>query len=198
MTPAELAASGLGVGQISDALDELGLPQNAGGGFHMIGKGTVFGRAFTLRQEVAQGGTVRQAEAALTLANPGDILVIDAQGRRDIVTWGEGHTLRAMINGLAGVLLHGVTRDAEALATRAMPVLCRGTSPLRSKGRMNTAAVGEVLDIDGVRIAPGDLVAMNADGVVAVRPEDEARVIAKALEILAFETARDKELEARI
>lgn len=198
MTPQELAASGLGVGQISDALDELGLPQNAGGGFQVIaGKGTVFGRAFTLRQELAPAGTVRQAEAALTLANPGDILVIDAQGRSDIVTWGEGHTLRAMVNGLAGILLHGATRDAEALATRPMPVLCRGTSPLRSKGRMNTVAMGEVLDIDGVRIGPGDLVAMNADGIVAVRPEDEARVIAKALEILAFETARDKELEAR-
>lgn len=200
MTPAELAASGLGVGQISDALDELGLPQNAGGGFRMLGKGTVFGRAFTLRQEEAAPGgpsAVRQGEAALSLANPGDILVIDAQGRRDIVTWGEGHTLRAMIHGLAGVLLHGVTRDSEALAVRPMPVLCRGTSPLRSKGRMNTAAVGEVLDIGGVRIAPGDLVAMNADGIAAVRPEDEARVIAKALEILAFETARDKDLEAR-
>lgn len=198
---ADLAGLGLGVGQISDALDELGLPPNAGGGYRMLGgAGTAFGRAFTLRQEPAQVGqpsVTRQGEAALTLAQPGDILIIDAGGLTDIATWGEGHTLRAMTNGLAGVVLHGATRDAAALATRSLPVLCRGTSPLRSKGRLHTACVQEVVTIGGVRIAPGDLVAIGPDGIAAVAARDEEAVIAKALEILAVETARDRDLEAR-
>ena len=198
-----LIALGLGVGQISDALDELGLPGNAGGGYRRFGKGTgtVFGRAFTLRQVVAETGAeavVRHGEAALKLASPGDILVIDAGGNTEIATWGEGHALRALNNGLRGVILHGATRDAEALDERALPVLCRGTTPTRSKGRFHTAAIGEVVDIAGVRVAPGDLVAMSGDGIVAVARADEERVLAKAAEILAFEQKRDEALAATI
>ncbi|MGK6316643.1 RraA family protein [Neorhizobium sp. DT-125] len=198
-----LVAEGLGVGQISDAMDELGLACNAGGGYRLLGGkgGTAFGRAFTLRQIVSEPGgetTIRHGEAALSLASPGDILVIDVGGNTEIVTWGEGHTLRAMINGLRGVVLHGATRDAEALEGWDMPVLCRGTAPVRSKGRLHTAAIGEVLDIAGVRIAPGDLIAINVDGLVAVSKEHEVQVLAKAREILAFEQARDKELSQRL
>ena len=132
-------ALGVGVGQISDAMDELKLPQNAGGGYRLLGGrgGTAFGRAFTLKQvmiEVGGEGVVRHGEAALSLAMPGDILVVDAGGNTDIVTWGEGHTLRALSNHLNGVVIHGATRDAEALESTELPVLCRGTSPVRSKG----------------------------------------------------------------
>jgi regulator of RNase E activity RraA len=197
-----LIALGLGVGQISDALDELGLPGNAGGGYRRFGKGTgtVFGRAFTLRQIVAEPGAeavVRHGDAALELASPGDILVIDAGGNTEIATWGEGHTLRAMVNGLCGVIVHGATRDADALGSRRLPVLCRGTTPTRSKGRFHTAAVGEVLYLAGVKISPGDLIAMSDDGIVAVAPEHEAMVLERALRILETETRRDSELEKR-
>lgn len=194
---------GLGVGQISDAMDELGLRNNAGGGYRLLGGagGTIFGRAFTLRQVVAEPGTeavTRQGEAALTLASPGDILVIDAAGATDIATWGEGHALRALQNGLHGVIVHGATRDAEALMRRELPVLCRGTTPVRSKGRLHTVGIGEAVDIAGVRIATGDLVVVGLDGIVAVSQEDEVRVLEKAAAILAVEQTRDRALEEGI
>ena len=69
----QAVALGVGVGQISDAMDELGLPQNAGGGYRLLGGkgGTAFGRAFTLKQimvEAGGEGVVRHGEAALSLA----------------------------------------------------------------------------------------------------------------------------------
>lgn len=200
---AQAIGAGVGVGQISDAMDELGLAQNAGGGYRLLGGkgGTVFGRAFTLRQELAKPGMpglVRQGEAALSLASPGDILVIDAGGNADIVTWGEGHSLRAQINGLGGVVLHGATRDTEALAAGPLPVLCRGTAPLRSKGRLNTVSVGERVTLAGVHIHPGDLVAISVDGLVCVPANTVAEVLAKAREIQASEQARDAFLRQQV
>ncbi len=189
-------AAGVGVGQISDAMDELGLPQNAGGGYRLLGGtgGTVFGRAFTVKQGMAepgQPGVVRQGEAALSLASSGDILVIDADGNTDIATWGEGHSLRAQANGLNGIVLHGATRDAEALAAGPVPVLCRGTSPLRSKGRFHSVSVGAPVTVAGVRIAPGDLVAVSLDGLVCIPREFAERVLAKAEVIQGLEEERD-------
>ncbi|AOF94163.1 RraA family protein [Sinorhizobium sp. RAC02] len=196
---AQAIATGVGVGQISDAMDELGLPQNAGGGYRLLGSkgGTVFGRAFTLRQELAEPGKpsiVRQGEAALSLASPGDILVIDAGCPIDIATWGEGHSLRAQINGLSGVVLHGATRDAEALATSPLPVLCRGTSPLRSKRRMNTVSIGEPVTLAGVKIHPGDLLAFSVDGLACVPANKLVEVLVKACEIQVTEQKRDIKL----
>lgn len=85
----------------------------------------------------------RQGESALSLASPGDILVIDAGKNNGVATWGEGHSLRAQINGLNGVVLHGATRDARILETGPLPIICRGTTPARSKGRFRTISVGE-------------------------------------------------------
>jgi regulator of RNase E activity RraA len=193
---------GVGVGQISDAMDELGLPQNAGGGYRRLGgqEGAVFGPAFPIRQIAlgpGQTGTTRQGEAALELAAPGDILVIDAAGMADVVTWGEAHSLRAQINGLAGVVLHGATRDSDALKTSDLTILHRGTSPLRSKGRLQTFSVGEPVNIAGITVRQGDLLVMDSDGVVCIAREQEAEVLMKACEIQSNELERDDELRAR-
>jgi regulator of RNase E activity RraA len=196
-------ALGVGVGQISDAMDELGLPTNAGGGYRLLGGkgGTAYGRAFTLKQimvEAGGEGIVRHGEAALSLATPGDILVIDAGGNTDIVTWGEGHTLRALSNRLAGVVIHGATRDAEALKTSELPVLCRGTSPVRSKGRLHTAAIGEPVQLVNVRVFQGDLVAISMDGLVCIPAGHEGDVLKKACEIQLIEMKRDTALRMTI
>lgn len=196
-------AAGVGVGQISDAMDELGLAQNAGGGYRIFGGkgGTAFGRAFTVRQallEPGRQGVVRQGEAALTLAAPGDILIVDARGRIDVVTWGEGHSLRGQVNGLAGVVIYGATRDSEALQNSELPVLCLGTSPLRSKGRLHTVEVGGRVDLAGVSIDTGQLVAMSSDGIVAIPLGEEARVLTKGLQILEVERQRDQDLRGKL
>lgn len=196
-------AAGMGVGQLSDAMDELGLPQNAGGGYRLLGGrgGTVFGRAFTLKQELVAAGedsVTRQGEAALSLASAGDILVIDAGGNTGVATWGEGHSLRAQINGLNGVVLHGATRDARRLEEGPLPILCRGTTPVRSKGRFRTASVGEPVTLADVRVAPGDLLAMDMDGIVCLPWGLAKEILTKALKILKIEGERDIHLRERL
>ncbi len=191
---------GLRVSQISDALDELGLPSNAGGGYRYVGGNEpVIGRAFTVRQErVLAGSHERQAQhgdAARELANRGDILVIDAGDIVDVVTWGEAHTLRAKSNELAGVVIHGATRDSLSIARHGIPVLYRDVSPVRSQGRLATAEMGGLVILNGVRISQGDLVVIDNDGLVAIAGEFEVAVLERATEIAARERRRDLALE---
>lgn len=189
---------------LSDAADELGLPTIGVGGLLHLGPAgpTVMGRAYTVRQRavtVAPGAATpptRHGEAASSLAAPGDILVIGIDGPTGAATWGEAHTLRALRRGLAGVVIDGCTRDAGAIGGMALPLLVRGSSPVRSLRRMETVAVGTEVTIAGVTIRTGDLLAMDADGFVCVPAAHVAEVLAGARAIAAKEAERDAQLRA--
>lgn len=73
--------------------------------------------------------------------------------------------MRAGDRGVAGVLIDGMTRDFDGLRERGFAVLCRGSSPLKSTGRLETVGLRCDVEIAGVRISHGDLVAINADGL---------------------------------
>jgi regulator of RNase E activity RraA len=195
---------GLRTSHISDASDLLGIgARQAAGGFTFLGDPdqTAIGRAFPLRQvpiEALASGTTpaaRQGEAAAELASPGDILVIAVDGETEAATWGEAHTLRATKRGLAGVLIDGATRDFGALRRRRFPILCRGSSPIRSSGRLHTATVGAEVVVMGVTVRPGDLIAMDGDGFVCVPSKYAQAVLAEAGEVMRREEQRDRALE---
>jgi regulator of RNase E activity RraA len=192
---------------LSDAADELGIGLSrevAAGGLLYLGSAgrTVMGRAFTVTQRpvalTPEDPTpiTQHGEAAASLASAGDILVIGVQGVTGAATWGEAHTLRAMRRGLAGVLIDGFTRDADALREIGFPVLVQGASPKRSTRRLETVAVGEEVTIAAVTIRPGDLVALDADGFVCVPAEQVATVQERAQAIAHREAARDQQLRA--
>lgn len=187
-------------GLLSDAMDLCGLPANAAGDFRLFGRTRcAIGRAATIQQAAIgpEGGTGRHGEIALATAK-GSILVVAMPASCQAVTWGEGHTLRALIAGLAGVVLGGATRDSAAIAGLPLPVLCKGTSPLRSKDRLVTARTDCPVSVDGVRICPGDIICLDDDGLVAVPAEHEREVLEQALAHLEWEAARDRDLHSRV
>lgn len=187
-------------GLLSDAMDLCGLPANAAGGFRLLGSQRhAIGRAVTMKQaEIgSDGGSGLQGDIAL--ASPqGSILVVEMPSACDAVTWGEGHSLRAMIAGLGAVVLGGATRDSKAIADMPLAVLCKGTSPLRSKGRLVTTHTDCPVTVEGVRICPGDIVCVDDDGLVAIPAEYESIVLERALAHLQWETARDKDLFVKL
>lgn len=91
-----------------------------------------------------------------------------------------------------------MTRDSEALATGPLPTLCRGTSPVLSKGRLHSYEVGGDVVLDGVLVKTGDLIAIDADGLACISPGREADVFKKAIEILTAEERRDVEFRQQI
>ncbi|HET9018513.1 MAG TPA: RraA family protein, partial [Acetobacteraceae bacterium] len=79
---------------------------------------------------------------------------------------------------------------------RAMgfPVFHGGIGPLDSKGRGKIVAIDVPVECAGVRVAPGDLIFGDVDGVIVVPQEVEAQALAAAAEKLAGERTTLAEL----
>lgn len=112
---------------------------------------------------------------AVTLARPGDVLVVDAKGFTEAGPWGDVLTLYAQQVGIAGLVIDGSVRDSRGIVALGLPVFSRGVS-IKGSGKHQPGAVNRTITCGGVRVAPGDLVVGDADGVVVVPGADADRV----------------------
>lgn len=115
------------------------------------------------------------------------VFACGASGR--IAPWGELLSTAAKARGAAGTVMDGLTRDVRAIRDMKFPVFANGIGPLDSKGRGKVAAIDVPVEVAGARVAPGDLVFGDADGVVVVPRAVETQVIAAALAKVAGENA---------
>jgi 4-hydroxy-4-methyl-2-oxoglutarate aldolase len=102
-----------------------------------------------------------------------------------VAPWGELLSTAATVRGAAGALMDGCTRDVRAIRAMKFPVFHGGIAPLDSKGRGRIMALDVPIECGGVKVAPGDLVFGDADGVVVIPKAIEAEVLR-----LAFEKVR--------
>ncbi|SQI40438.1 4-hydroxy-2-oxoglutarate aldolase [Leminorella richardii] len=124
---------------------------------------------------------------ALLHAQPGDVLVLDCKGFLEAGVWGDVLTTQALNIGLAGILVNGAVRDAEAIARLGFPVFSRGLS-IKGTGKAQPGRINVPVTIGDVTVAPGDIVIGDRDGV-AIVPADSAE---RALELsLARERKED-------
>src|SRR3954465_7690141 len=107
---------------VSDVLDRLGLPGSLLGiQRQTTGKGGAR-RAFTVRYEPIdedRGGTVGDF---LDDVRPGDVVVIDNQGRVDCTVWGGIMSRVAAGRGVAGTVINGTCRDVASAEVAGYPV----------------------------------------------------------------------------
>jgi regulator of RNase E activity RraA len=131
---------------------------------------------------------------AIDVAGPGDVVVVDAGGRRDRAMIGELLSGAARRKGIAGVVVDGPVRDIGTLALWAdFPVFSRG-STARGPASMERGAVNRPVAFGGIEVAPGDLVLGDDDGLVVI-PRGEAEVrLAAAQGMAAAETGWEAEL----
>jgi len=94
-----------------------------------LGKGQLLGSAFTVR--VAHGDNL-MLHAAMDLAKPGDVILIDAGGFTERAIFGELMATYCKIRGVRGIVCDGAVRDAEALADKMNDIL---NSDLQAMGR---------------------------------------------------------------
>jgi 4-hydroxy-4-methyl-2-oxoglutarate aldolase len=133
------------------------------------------------------------AYRALQLAGAGQVLVVTTAGRASTPMFGELVSLAAREKGLAGVVVDGPVRDADALRKGHFPVWCRGTYA----GRLLKRGPGEVnvpIVCGGVVIEPGDVMVADGDGVLRIPLADAPR----ALSVAQARVRRENELRAAI
>lgn len=173
---------------LSDALDKLGI----NGQCHQIrpcaDNFTMAGRAWTLRYGPAgkPAGTVGDY---IDDVPPGHVIVLDNAGRDDVTVWGDILTEVAKNRSIAGTLIDGTNRDVSLCRELNYPVYSRHTWMRTGKDRVQVEATGVPVTIGKVRVAPGDLIKGDADGVIVIPQQHEEAVLAAAEAIHEAEEA---------
>ncbi|WP_062307560.1 RraA family protein [Polynucleobacter sinensis] len=162
-------------------------------------RGALHGRISALRPHMKVAGPALTVEvragdnlmihAAMSLAKPGDVLVIDGKGDLTAALMGA-----IMINackklGIAGVVIDGAIRDTLELEALDFPVFSVGANP-NGPTKQVSGRIGHPISVGDVAVAPGDFIIGDADGVVAVEREKIASLIPLAKEKVEAEEKR--------
>jgi RraA family protein len=127
--------------------------------------------------------------AAMALAKPGDVLVIDGKGDESCALLGEIMVSQCMAIGIAGIVVYGAVRDTEAIRALGFPLYAIGANP-NGPSKLVPGRINWPVSVGGVTVQPGDLVVADGDGVVVVEPAKVPAVLQLAEKKLADETAR--------
>ncbi|HTR46152.1 MAG TPA: RraA family protein [Verrucomicrobiae bacterium] len=188
-------AGKLDTSTISDALDRLGIPGQCLNIKPRDPKFRLAGRAFTMLYGPIgkPAGTVGDY---IDDVPPGAVIVIDNGGRENATVWGDILTEIAHRRGIAGTVIDGACRDTALCVQLGYPVYSRSYSMRTGKDRVQLEATQISIDIGDARVAPGDILRGDADGVVVIPQEHETEVLAVSEEIDAAEEAIRKSVRA--
>lgn len=101
--------------------------------------------------------------------------------------WGGLMTTRAQHLQAAGAILNGYIRDTGEIRNLDFPVFSRGSYAQDQGVRGKVLDYGIPIDIEGTRVAPGDLLFGDDEGIVVIPREVEAEVVTLALQKVATE-----------
>jgi len=189
---------------LSDVMDGLGLMNQAMRPFvrPLDDNLVMFGRARTglymPRYGVAPGEDPYEIEIALIDdLKPGDVAVLACDGPTTrIAPWGELLSTAAAARRAAGCVTDGLVRDIRRIREMRFPVFHGGIGPLDTKGRAKMMERAGPVACGGVKVACGDFVFGDADGVVVVPADAAAEVMKRAFAKVSAEDDTRAQLEA--
>lgn len=150
------------------------------------------GSAFTVK---VRAGDNLMLHKAIDMAQPGDVVVIDAQGEMSYAIVGELMILWLRRRGASGLIIDGCIRDLNAVrALTDFPVYAVGVTP---NGPLKEGG-GEInypVMCGGLVVNPGDIIVGDGDGVVVIPPADAAAVLEKSRAQNAKEAQTMKDIE---
>ena len=136
----------------------------------------LLGTAFTVK---APEGDNMFFHIAIEMAQPGDIIVVDAGGSSERSLCGEMMFNEAINKGIAGFIVNGCIRDTDCLATLDFPVYATGVTP-QGPWKNGPGEINVPVCCGNQVVCPGDILVGDPDGVVVVHPADAADVAALA------------------
>lgn len=128
---------------------------------HFGGHGAFHGRVETVK---CFEDNARIKELAGT-PGAGRVMVVDAGGSTRHAVLGDMIAGEAAENGWAAIIIYGAVRDVQALAELPLGVMALAATPRKSV-RRGEGQTGLTIRLEGVIVAPGDLVVADADGAL--------------------------------
>ena len=110
---------------------------------------------------------------ALDVAQPGDVVVVDASSSNLTAVLGDLVSTKARHRGIVGFVVDGLIRDLPGIrALGDFPVFARGVSPIGPMHR-GPGEIGYPIAAGGIVVDPGDVIVGDLNGVVVI-PRDIA------------------------
>lgn len=164
--------------------DMMGRLYCTNGTIRPLNKAPLLGVAFTVKCPMGDNMIFHRA---LDLAQPGDIIVVDAQGGMERALAGEMMVRYARTKGIAGFVVDGCMRDADYISQlEDFPVYCKGLTP-QGPYKFGPGEINVPVSIGGQVVLPGDILVGDPDGIVVMRAEDAPLLIEEAQEKYAKE-----------
>ena len=151
----------------ADLVDELGsAARSCDVQFRQFGGRAMFAGAISTVRCFQDNALLK---SVLSEPGAGRVLVIDGGGSLHTALIGDVIAGLGASNGWAGIIVNGAVRDAATLRTIDIGIKALGTNPRKS----TKTGAGErdvVVELGGIRFAPGDIAYCDDDGIVVVSP----------------------------
>ncbi len=153
----------------------------------------IAGRALPARHR----GSVDVFLEAMRNALPGDVLVVDNEGRSDESCVGDLTVLEARAWGLAGLVVRGYHRDTDQLVRVGFPVFSYGSYPAGPR-RLDPRTLADLSSAqwDNFTVDNNDLVFGDDDGVLFVASNMVGKVLEAAKSIWKVERQQAETIHA--
>nr|MCU0926873.1 RraA family protein [Hydrogenophaga sp.] len=148
-----------------------------------------------LTVEVRPGDNL-MIHAAMAVAKPGDVILVDGKGDLSAALMGEIMSQQCVALGVAAVVIDGAVRDSEAIRELGFPMYAAGLNP-NGPTKAVSGRLNHPISIGGVTVCPGDLVVGDADGVTVIERAKAASLLPLAVEKVAAETRRIADIKSR-
>ena len=132
---------------------------------------------------------------ALDDLKPGEVYICAGASPR-YALWGGLMTTRALACGAAGAVVHGYHRDTQEILRLDFPIASFGSYAQDQGVRGKVIDWRVPIEMDGVRINPGDIVYGDRDGVLIVPSDAAAEAFAGAFEKVRAENTVLEALQA--
>ena len=164
-------------------------------GIKPIFRGKLVGSALTVR---LSAGDLQDPLAALEIAQPGDVIVVDAGGEIETSVWGGLMGALCKQRGVTGAIIDGAGRDIDELRDIEFLLFARGFTPRGThtmfSGRKDNVALNVPLSCGGVVVSPGDMVVGDEIGVTVIPFDHLESVLTLAREQADREEATRREI----
>jgi RraA family protein len=154
--------------------------------------GQLVGNALTVK--VPPGDNL-MVHKAIDIAQPSDVIVVDAGGDLTHAIVGEMMATHAEGRGVAGLVIHGAVRDSAAIRQHGFPVYACGVTH-RGPYKNGPGEINCAIAIDGMVIQPGDVIVGDDDGIVVVPLAQAELVLSLAAQHRAKEDKTLAEIKA--
>ena len=187
---AELLArfNGIPVPNLNDCMNRRA---SLGGGIHSLNGKRLTGPAYTI--DCPEGDNLL-FYYAIANAKPGDVIVVSNHGFSQRALCGEIMASWAKARKLGGFVIDGSIRDFTELSQMDFPVFAIHSNP-NGPYKNGLGEINVPVNVGGKVVHPGDILVGDADGIIAIRPNDAEDVITAAHAVMKKEAGMMQQIK---